>query len=484
MKAWGWLHRQTQLLGVYPFFYITKAFASHITAYCRKCDANRLDLLMKYYTNPKFKLCIDCLLHARIFTFLADSIFSNLELEKDRVKPFFEKPLYNKTLKNLVKGVAKFGINKPFFAGAPIAVVWNFTNQCNLRCSHCYVDAENSLDSCELSTRDCFEVVDKIVEADVAELNFTGGEPLVRKDFFEVARYAREQQLNVTLASNGILLTEENVLKLKKIGVSSVNISLDGVSPKNHERIRNAKGSFDLTVKGIINSVKYGNFSEVIVNTTLTKFTIQEIPKIYEFVKKLGATKYYVSRILPVGRGKEFSKYDASPKEKIGVLRFLYEKFRGSIDGNNEIPALARGMTYYSKVCYEESGGKLFPVCEILTGFEKTHLENFGNNLPNVITALNEYFSGCAAGLFYCGLSPEGEVLPCAPATSMKLGNLLEDNLEDIWLYHPIFKQLRKRNAIRGKCSSCSAKALCGGCRLTSFGTTGDWLASDLSCPF
>lgn len=480
----SWLYRQTELLGVAPFSHLTKAFASHITAYCSRCDANRLDLLMEYYANPKFKLCMDCLLHARIFVFLADSIFSNLRLEKDRVMAFFEKPLYRKTVKNLIKRVAKFGITKPFIAGTPIAVVWNFTHQCNLRCSHCYVDAENSLGNSELSTKDCCKVIDKLVEADVAELNFTGGEPLVRKDFFEVTRYASEQQLNVTLASNGIQLTKENVLKLKKIGVTSINISLDGVSPKNHERIRNAEGSFDLAVKEIENSVKYGNFSEVIVNTTLTKFTIQEIPKIYEFVKKLGATKYYVSRILPVGRGKGFSKYDGSPKEKIKVLRFLYEKFKGSIDSNNEIPALARGMTYYSKVCYEESRGKLFPVCEILTGFEKTHLQNFGNNLPNVITTISEFFTGCAAGLFYCGLSPEGEVLPCAPATNMKLGNLLENSLEDIWSHHPIFKQLRKRNKIRGKCSSCSVKSLCGGCRLTSFGTTGDWLASDPSCPF
>ena len=80
-------------------------------------------------------------------------------------------------------------------------------------------------------------MIDKLVEADVAELNFTGGEPLVRKDFFEVARYANEQQLNITLASNRTLLTKENVLKLKKIGVTSINISLDGVSSRNHERI-------------------------------------------------------------------------------------------------------------------------------------------------------------------------------------------------------------------------------------------------------
>jgi len=427
---------------------------------------------------------MDCLLHAKIFVLMINSIFPSLRLEKGRVKSFFKETRYRRATKNIIKGIAKFGITKPQIAGAPIAVVWNFTNQCILKCSHCYTSAPNFSNEPELSTKDCFKIIDKLVEVDVVELNFSGGEPLVREDFFEVARYAREQELHVTLASNGILLTKECVLKLDKIGVSSVNISLDGSLPETHERIRNFEGCFDLAIRGIKNSIKYGNFSEVIVNTTLTKFTLDEIPRIYELVRSLGVEKYYVSRILPTGRGRDFSRFDVSPEDKIKTLTFMYEKLNDSINGNGEIPTLARGMTYFSRVCHEMSNGSFFPVCEILTGFEKPHLQTFGNNLPYLITQLGEFFSGCATGLYYCGLSPEGDVLPCAPASKLKMGNLLKNNLEDIWLNHPIFKILRRRNKIKGKCSYCSASAYCGGCRLTSFGTTGDWLESDPSCPF
>lgn len=462
--------------------FLAKTFARHITAYCGHCDANRLDQILNRSEDPSLKLCLDCKLHAKIFDYLIDSISSKTELEN--IKPFFENPRYKKTLKNIVRGVAKFGISKPFISGKPIAVVWNFTNRCNMRCSHCYASSGNSNNEPELSTSECYKIVDRLVEADVAELNFTGGEPLVREDFFNVARYAKENELHITLASNGLLLSKDYVLKLNEVGVSSVNISLDGSSPETHERIRGVKGSFYLTVEGIKNSVKYGFFDEVIVNTTLTNYLTDDIPQIYEFVKELGVSKYYVSRILPYGRGKDFLKYDVSPGEKIRILKFLYDKFKGFIDGYDEIPALARGMTYFAKMCHDESRGHFFPVSEILTGHERTHQETFGENIPSVINSLREFFSGCATGLLYCGLAPDGEVLPCAPAMEFKLGSLLENSLEDIWLNHSIFSVLRNRNEVNGNCGRCVDKVICGGCRLTAFGTSGDWLASDPSCPF
>ncbi len=477
------LSRGLNFLANAPFSYLPRMLANHVTTFCDRCNDSKLDLLIKYYEDPELKLCNNCLLHAKIFVLLVDSLFSNLGLEKEGAMSFLKKTLYRRVAKNLVKGVARFGITKPQIAGAPIAVVWNFTNQCNLRCSHCYTSAPSLPSEPELSTKDCFKVIDRLIEADVATLNFSGGEPLVREDFFEVAQYATEQELQVSLASNGILFTKECVFKLNEIGVSSVNISLDGALPETHERIRNLEGCFDLAVKGIENSIMYGKFSEVIVNTTLTKFTLDEIPKIYELVKGLGIDKYYVSRILPAGRGKDFSRFDVSPEEKIRILTFMYEKFRDSINGDGEILTLARGMTYFARICHERSQGSFFPVCEILTGFEKFHQETLGSNLPYAIMRLSEFFSGCATGLYYCGLSPEGDVLPCAPATNIKMGNLLKNGLEDIWLNHSIFKGLRKRNKIKGKCGHCSAKTYCGGCRLTSFGTTGDWLATDPSCP-
>lgn len=458
-----------------------KIFAAHITAFCKKCRRNRIDVIFDYYRDRNIELCKDCLIHARIFILLVDSLFSRQGLEKDSCLDFFSGQ-YRKVSENLIKGIARFGIRKPFVAGSPIAVVWNYTDQCNLMCGHCYADA-NSLKEKELTTRERFDIIDRLAEAGVVSLNFSGGEPLMRADLFDVAEYASQKRLLLSLSTNGTLIDRSCVEDMMRCGIQSVDISLDGMNPATHDRIRNVKGSFDLAVAGIKNCVEYGDFNEIIVNTTLTRSTVQEIPEIYEFVKDLGVTRYYVSRILPVGRGKNFLEFDVSRDEKIEILNFLYNKFLGAIHGG-EIVCLTRGMTYFSRICYENSGGTLFPACEILTGYEKDHEQYFGGRLPDMIVQMREYFSGCATGLNYCGLDPTGAVLPCAPAAHIKLGNLLETPLEDIWNNHPVFKTVRQREKVQGTCSICQAKEYCGGCRLTSFGETGDWLMQDSSCPF
>lgn len=464
-----------------PLSVLPRIFANHITAHCQKCRRNRIDVIFDYYSNPDMKLCTDCLIHAKIFILLVNSLFSNLGLRKSYSDFFSGK--YRKVSKNIIRGIALFGIRKPFVTGSPIAVVWNYTDKCNLKCSHCYADA-NSLKEKELTKEERFKVIDKLAENDVVRINFSGGEPLMRQDLFDVAEYAYENGFSLSISTNGTLIDRNCVKRLTECGIESIDISIDGIKTETHDKIRNVKGSFDLAVSGIKNCIKYGDFNEVIVNTTLTKFTLKEIPEIYEFFRDIGATRYYVSRILPTGRGKNFLEFDVSDNEKMEILNFLYNKFYDSINEKDEINCLTRGMTYFTRVSYENSAGTLLPACEILTGYEKEHEKYFEGKLSSMIIQMKEYFSGCATGLNYCGLDPTGAFLPCAPASKIRLGNLLETPLEDIWINHPIFNDVRQREDIKGKCSICHSKEYCGGCRLTSFGETGDWLSQDPSCPF
>ncbi len=482
MEKWYLSETILSLLSRRPLSILPGTFAKHITAYCQKCQKNRIDSVFDYCTNPNIKLCTDCLIHAKIFVLLANSLFLNLGLEKDSYRDFFTDK-YKKVSESIIRGIAIFGIKKPFVTGSPIAVVWNYTNKCNLRCSHCYADA-NSLKEKELTTEERFRIIDMLTEAGVVKLNFSGGEPLMREDFFDVAEYAHEKGLSISISTNGTLIDRDCVKRLLQCGIESVDISLDGIKPETHDKIRTVKGSFDLAVSGIKNCVKYGNFNEIIVNTTLTRFTFKEIPEIYKFIKDIGATRYYVSRILPAGRGKNFLEFDVSLDEKKEILNYLYNKFYNSVNGGNDIICLTRGMTYFSRVCYENSAGVLFPACEILTGYEKEYEKYFEGKLSSMIVQMREYFSGCATGLNYCGLDPTGAVLPCAPASNIRLGSLIETQLEDIWINHPVFKKIRQRDEIKGKCSICQSNEYCGGCRLTSFGETGDWLSQDPGCPF
>jgi MoaA/NifB/PqqE/SkfB family radical SAM enzyme len=119
----------------------------------------------------------------------------------------------------LVESFEHFGIKKPISLVAPFLVVWDFTHKCNLRCKHCYSNSGEP-DEDELTTEQALNVVDQLADAHVTALAFSGGEPLTRKDFFQVAKHASDRGLYISLASNGTLLTKENAAKLKQAGVN------------------------------------------------------------------------------------------------------------------------------------------------------------------------------------------------------------------------------------------------------------------------
>jgi MoaA/NifB/PqqE/SkfB family radical SAM enzyme len=141
------------------------------------------------------------------------------------------------------------GIKKPLSIYAPFLVVWDFTHSCNLSCKHCYSNSGAVLEE-ELTTQEALDVVDQVADAGVTALAFSGGEPLSRKDFFEVSRHAVERELYVSVATNGTLLTKENVKRLKQTGVNYVEVSVDGASAKTHDEFRGVPGAFEKAVTG------------------------------------------------------------------------------------------------------------------------------------------------------------------------------------------------------------------------------------------
>lgn len=140
-------------------------------------------------------------------------------------------------------------------------------------------------------------------------------------------------------------------------------------------------------------------------------------------------------------------------------------------------------MTYLSRVGYEASQGRLFTVSEAFSGYENMFQKKFGTNLTKIVRHFAKSFSGCSAGLTYCGLSEQGDLLPCVSAT-IKFGNLLNENLEDIWAKDKNLQRMRDRKYLQGSCGQCNYNGLCGGCRYTAFFFTKDWLGQDLSCPY
>jgi len=434
------------------------------------------------YSGNRKSLCEGCLIASTTLIPLIRLLFISLGVDDDLVKRLLEDSLIRRCMLSVVKGIANFGIEYPQPTGAPITIVWNFTNRCNLNCLHCHQDSSPISSQPELTTAQAFKAIDNMSDAGVAILTFSGGEPLLRADLFDAIERATENGMLCTLASNGTLMTRKIAEKLAKAGVKRVEIGLDGARAETHDFLRNSSGSFEATVRGIRNCAEVG-FDELATTMTLHSRNIGELEETMDLAEKLGATRFYLNRLIPAGRGIEAYYLDVTPDEKIEALEALYRKFHRSIVNGFGMQCYARGMTYYARLGYELSKGKVFTVSEALSGYEKMFQEKFELEISKIVRRLATGFGGCSAGLTYAGLTASGDLLPCVPAP-VKLGNLLEQSLEEIWIHNELLNHIRNRKALNGSCKTCAYGDLCGGCRYTAYVIQGDWLGPDASCPF
>jgi len=410
-------------------------------------------------------------------------LFFSIGVSDSTTKGLLNDSLIRKCMLSVVRGITNFGVRYPQPTGAPVTIVWNFTNRCNLNCLHCHQDSSPTSPGSELTTSQAFKVIDNMSDAGVAILTFSGGEPLLRRDLYDAIERANDNGMLCTIASNGTLITPEVAKKLAKVGIKRVEIGLDGARAETHDFLRNKPRSFEATMEGITNCATVG-FDELATTMTLHSKNINELEETINLAEKLGATRFYLNRLIPAGRGVEASYLDVTPREKTKAMEALYNKFYKSVIEGLGMQCYARGMTYYSRLSYERSKGKVFTVSEALSGYEKMFQKKFGLEVSKIVRKLATSFGGCSAGLTYAGVTASGDLIPCVPASSIKLGSLLEQSLEEIWVHNELLNYIRNRKALKGSCKICAYSDLCGGCRYTAYVTHGDWLGPDASCPF
>lgn len=463
-----------------PFW---KVLARHLASKCSRCGQERLFSVFDFYSeNNHLFSCPDCLSVATASMPLIRLLFFYLGVHDDAVKRMLNDSFLRRCMLSVVKGIASFGLRHPQPTGAPITIVWNFTNRCNLNCLHCHQDSSPTSSCPELTTSEAFKVIDNMSNAGVAILTFSGGEPLLRKDVYTAIRRATNRGMLCTVASNGTLITREVAGNLAEAGVKRVEIGLDGANAGTHDFLRNQSGSFRAAVEGIKNCADLG-FDELATTMTLHSKNVNELEATMELAEKLGATRFYLNRLIPAGRGVEACYLDVTAEEKTRALEAIYDKFFRSVKEGFGMQCYARGMTYYARLGYERSKGEVFTVSEALSGYEKMFQDKFGLEVSKIVRKLAAGFGGCSAGLTYAGLTASGDLLPCVPA-SIKLGNLLEQSLEEIWTQNELLNHIRNRKALKGSCKICTYSQLCGGCRYTAYVAHGDWLGPDASCPF
>jgi len=202
----------------------------------------------------------------------------------------------------------------------PRLISWNTTFRCNLQCPHCYLDAGEREKRAELTTAEGKLLIDQISEISKPLLIFSGGEPLLRKDIFELAQYATEKGLKAAMGTNGTLITDTVADRLMSCGVKAVAISIDSSLPERHDEFRGVKGSWRRAMNGIEACTRRG--IDVQVNTTVTQQNYEEIDKILALAEKLGARSFHLFFLVPTGRGVNIEDISADMYEHMieGVL--------------------------------------------------------------------------------------------------------------------------------------------------------------------
>jgi radical SAM protein with 4Fe4S-binding SPASM domain len=436
---------------------------------CGACGRTVLEAALDDYAGKTERKCEKCSgLYSQIIGFWVEFLRRSLNIKRQKVEKLLTDPYARRAITNLTKSFAYLGIKKPISLYAPFLIVWDFTHKCNLNCKHCYSNS-GTVNEEELTTKQALAVVDQLADAGVTALAFSGGEPLSRRDLFEVARHAADRELYVSVATNGTLLTKENVKKLKQAGVNYLDISIDGASAKTHDEFRGVQGAFDKAVAGLKNCVEADLC--VCIATTATKNNLEEMPAIIDLAEDIGAERFTYFNFIPAGRGKAHYDQDLSPEEREKLMRYLLARM--SKGCKTTILTTAPQLARVGIQC-QGSGG---------TGevtMSMAHMQTV--KVTKKAVPLADFIGGCGAGRLYCSLSPQGDVHPCV-FLPVNVGNLKTEKFQDIWLNSTLFKALRNRGNLKGACGTCAYKYICGGCRARSAAYhNGDMLNSDPGC--
>ncbi len=387
----------------------------------------------------------------------------------------------------------------------PFIVIWEVTRACALKCLHCRAEAQYKADPRQLTFQEGKRLIDDIAAMDRPLFVFTGGDPLMRPDLFDLARYAIEERgLPVSMTPSATpRVTREAVSKAKEVGLSRWAFSLDGSCAEIHDHFRGTKGSYDLTMRGIGYLQELG--IPIQVNTTVSRYNLHDLKAIADKVKDMGAVLWSVFFLVPTGRGME--KDMISPEEHESVMKwlcqvqqsmpygvkateaphyrrvFVQEKRRmsGAGDsGNGERVSGMIGIGSGEKVgggdAAGEDGGK---------GTVKSSNGDIGAASAGFKRAdlLGRAHKGVGDGDGFVFISHVGDVYPSG-FLPVVCGNVRQQRLPDIYRNSPIMQQLRDKSLLKGKCGVCEFKELCGGSRARAYATTGDYLESDPYCAY
>jgi len=311
---------------------------------------------------------------------------------------------------------------------APICLTWELTYACNLQCVHC-LSSSGTRDPRELTTEQAKAVLDELRDLQVFYINIGGGEPMVRRDFFELLEHAEHCNIGVKFSTNGAFITPENARRLAAMNYLDIQISLDGADRATNDRVR-GEGSYDIALRAMDN-LRDASFGRFKISVVMTRENVSQLDEFKALADSYGA-QLRITRLRPAGRG---------------------------ADTWNELhPTAAQQRVIYDWLMHHGE--------DVLTGDSFFHLNAFGDALPGL--------NLCGAGRVVCLIDPLGDVYACPFVIhdEFKAGSVLDDGgFTRVWKSSDLFTSLREPES-PGACASCGSYDACqGGCMAAKFFT-------------
>lgn len=353
------------------------------------------------------------------------------------------------------------------FSRAPFLVIWETTRSCDLACKHCRAEAVTERHPLELTTIEAMRMMDDVRRFGRPLFVLTGGDPLKRPDVLELVRYGTSIGLRMAMTPSGTPLMTEAVLgDLREAGLSRLAVSLDGSSAAIHDEFRGVAGSWNWTIRMLQVARELGLTTQV--NTTISNHNLQDVDALCDLMVTLGITLWSVFFLVPTGRARQGDVASADEFEQ--VFNRMYDLSTSApFDIKSTAAPQYRRVILQRQVAERRAGERTAAPAPVTAGVGFSLADGVGRS------------RGVNDGDGFLFISHVGAIYPSG-FLPLAAGNVRRDDLVEIYRSSPLFKALRDRDRLKGKCGVCEYRDVCGGSRARAYAVTGDVLEAEPFC--
>ena len=358
-------------------------------------------------------------------------------------------------------------LNNTDFAQAPYLVIWETTRSCDLACKHCRAEAVTRRHPLELGTAEAKRLMQAVRRFGRPLFVLTGGDPLKRPDIIELVEFGASAGLRMAMTPSGTPLMTEAVLRdLQKAGLSRLAVSLDGSNARIHDEFRGVAGSWAWTVRMLQAAREIGLSTQV--NTTVSRHNLEDFDALCDLMIGLGITLWSVFFLVPTGRGKQDDV--ASAEEFEQVFHRMYDLSRTApFDVKSTAAPQYRRVVLQRQVAERRSGSRTDAPTPLTAGIGFSLADGVGRS------------KGVNDGDGFLFVSHTGEIYPSG-FLPVSAGNVRTHDIVATYRESPLFRTLRDRTLLKGKCGVCEYRDVCGGSRARAYAVTGDILEAEPYC--